>query len=126
MTSPRCFVCSDPAKFSDSGYDGYSHVGNEARTEGYVKRVIFGEYGEIMPAEVGGALPPTTATTTTQTYPPLLLSVVSCSAVMRVTVRVRASPLRTRVPPPRIRLRSSALAFALSPNSRSTRPRPVA
>lgn len=48
------FVCSDPAKFSDSGYDGYSHVGNEARTEGYVKRVIFGEYGEIMPAEVGG------------------------------------------------------------------------
>ena len=48
------FVCSDPSKFNDSNYDGYSHVGNEARAEGYVKRLIFGEYGEIMPAEVGG------------------------------------------------------------------------
>lgn len=48
------FVCSAPAKFSDTGYDGYSHVGNEARAEGYVKQIIFGEYGEIMPAEIGG------------------------------------------------------------------------
>ena len=31
-----------------------SHVGNEARTEGYVKEVIFGEGGEIMPSVVGG------------------------------------------------------------------------
>ena len=31
-----------------------SHVGNEARAEGYVKSVIFGEGGEIMPDVVGG------------------------------------------------------------------------
>ena len=32
----------------------YSHVGNEARAEGYVKEIIFGESGEIIPALVGG------------------------------------------------------------------------
>lgn len=50
----KVFVCSDPSKFSDTSYDGYSHVGNEARAEGYVKEVIFGEGGEIMPKAVGG------------------------------------------------------------------------
>ena len=50
----KVFVCSDPSKFNDINYEGYSHVGNEARTEGYVKEVIFGEYGEIMPSVVGG------------------------------------------------------------------------
>ena len=49
----KVFVCTDPSKFKDNGYDGYSHVGNEARTEGYVKEVIFGENGEIIPAAVG-------------------------------------------------------------------------
>lgn len=48
------FVCTDPAKFKDNGYDGYAHVGNEARAEGYVKEIIFGEHGEIMPSVVGG------------------------------------------------------------------------
>lgn len=50
----KVFVCSDPSLFKDNGYDGYSHVGNEARNEGYVKEIIGGEYGEIMPAVVGG------------------------------------------------------------------------
>lgn len=50
----KVFVCSDPSKFSDDGYDGYSHVGNEARANGYVKEVIFGEGGEIIPKVVGG------------------------------------------------------------------------
>ena len=49
------FVCSDPSKFSDTGYDGYSHVGNEARTEGYIKEIIFGDGGEIIPSVVGGS-----------------------------------------------------------------------
>lgn len=49
----KVYVCSDPSKFNDNGYDGYSHVGNEARTNGYVKQIIFGEYGEIMPQVVG-------------------------------------------------------------------------
>lgn len=50
----KVFVCSDPSKFNDSNYTGYSHVGNEARDGGYVKEVIFGEGGEIMPKVVGG------------------------------------------------------------------------
>ena len=50
----KIFVCSDPSKFSDTGYDGYSHVGNEARSSGYVKNIVGGEYGEMMPSEVGG------------------------------------------------------------------------
>ncbi len=51
----KVFVCSDPSKFNDSNYDGYQHVGNEARTEAYVKSVIFGDGGEIMPDVVGGS-----------------------------------------------------------------------
>lgn len=50
----KVFVCSDPALFKDNGYDGYSHVGNEVRAEGYVKEIIGGEYGEIMPSAIGG------------------------------------------------------------------------
>lgn len=50
----KVFVCNDPSKFNDSNYTGYSHVGNEARTDGWSKEVIFGEYGEIIHAVVGG------------------------------------------------------------------------
>lgn len=49
----KVFVCSDPAQFKDNGYEGYTYVGNEARTEQYVKEVIFGEGGEIMPKVAG-------------------------------------------------------------------------
>lgn len=48
------FVCSDPTKFSDSGYTDYTHVGNEERVDGYVKEIIFGETGDIMPTLAGG------------------------------------------------------------------------
>ena len=47
------FVCSDPANFTDSSYDNYTYVGNEARSEGYMKEAIFGNNGEIMPSAVG-------------------------------------------------------------------------
>jgi len=50
----KIYVCSDPAKFSDSGYDGYTYIGDEARDGGYVKEIIFGERGDIMPKTVGG------------------------------------------------------------------------
>lgn len=50
----KVYVCEDPELFSSTGYDGYVHVGNEARSNGYVKTVIFGETGEVMPAAVGG------------------------------------------------------------------------
>ena len=50
----KVYVCSDPAKYTDTSYDGYTYVGDEARSNGSVKEVIFGEYGEIMPKAVGG------------------------------------------------------------------------
>ena len=50
----KVFVCHDPSKFNDTNYDGYEYVGDEARTESYVKEVIFGDGGEIMPKVVGG------------------------------------------------------------------------
>ena len=51
----QVYVCHDPAKFNDSNYEGYSHVGNEARNEGYVKELVFGEGGEIVPKICTGA-----------------------------------------------------------------------
>ena len=49
----KVYVSDDPSKYNDSNYDGYSMRGLEARKEGYVKTLIFGEFGEIMPEEVG-------------------------------------------------------------------------
>ena len=51
----KVFVCSDPSKFNDSNYDGYSYVGNEARSTAWVKEIIFGEYGEIIAKTTGGS-----------------------------------------------------------------------
>ena len=51
----KVYVCSDPAKFNDSNYDGYTHIGNEARTEGFIQMIIFGEGGEIIPNAIGGS-----------------------------------------------------------------------
>ena len=50
----KVFVCEDPSKLNDTNYNGYKHVGNGARTNGFVKEIIFGEDGEIMPLEVDG------------------------------------------------------------------------
>ena len=50
----RVYVTDNPANFNDANYNGYHHVGNEARTEGYVTAIIFGEEGDIMPTAVGG------------------------------------------------------------------------
>ena len=49
----RCFVCENPAKFSSTGYDGYTYVGNLPRTGGYIKEMIF-DGGCTMPLAVGG------------------------------------------------------------------------
>ena len=38
---------------------------------------------------------------------------VSCSAVMRITARMQASFMRTQIPRPRMRMRTSALTYAL-------------
>lgn len=50
----KVYVCSDPDKFSSTGYEGYTYIGNEARESGWIKNIIGGEHGDIMPTEVGG------------------------------------------------------------------------
>lgn len=51
----RIFTCSDPAKFSDTGYDGYKYIGDAPRAEGYMKDIVFGEDGDIVPISTGGS-----------------------------------------------------------------------
>lgn len=46
-------VCTDPAKYQDSNYSDYELRGILPRSEGYVRVMIVGEYGENMPAQVG-------------------------------------------------------------------------
>ncbi len=48
------YVCDDPAAFTSSGVANYDYRGNLPRKEGYVKALILGEHGEIMPLSVGG------------------------------------------------------------------------
>ncbi|WP_279150979.1 hypothetical protein [Muribaculum intestinale] len=50
----KFYVCNDPAQFQDSSYNGYDYRGNLPRKEGYVKRIMGGEFGDNMPVEVGG------------------------------------------------------------------------
>lgn len=47
------YVCDDPAAFTGSGVTNYELRGVLPRKEGYVKKMILGEHGEIMPLEVG-------------------------------------------------------------------------
>jgi len=49
------YVCTNPANFQDTDYTNYVLRGLLPRAEGYVKKMIVGEYGENMPAEVGGS-----------------------------------------------------------------------
>lgn len=52
----KVYVTDNPEYFQDSNYDNMSHVGNESReTSKYVKSVIFGDGGEIIPDVVGGS-----------------------------------------------------------------------
>lgn len=49
----KVYVTDNPSLFNDNNYDGYKYVGDEARTNGYVMSVIFGEGGEIICKSIG-------------------------------------------------------------------------
>jgi hypothetical protein len=49
------FVCNEPDKFQDSNYNDYEKRGNLPRSEGYVKEMLIGEFGENMPKAVGAS-----------------------------------------------------------------------
>ena len=50
----KAFICHNPANFQDRNYANYSHVGNIDRVGGYIKEVLFGVGGEILPKLAGG------------------------------------------------------------------------
>lgn len=45
-TSP-IYLCSDPAMFSSTSYEDYTHIGDEYRGLNFVKEIHFGENGDI-------------------------------------------------------------------------------
>ena len=49
------YACSRPSLFSSTSYSNYRSVGNEARSNGYVKEIHFGQYGDITAKNVGGS-----------------------------------------------------------------------
>ena len=51
----KFYVCNDPAKFQDSSYNDYDYRGNLPRSNGYVKAIMGGEFGDNMPTTIGGA-----------------------------------------------------------------------
>ena len=51
----RVYSCIDPANFQDSNYENYDYIGNLPRNEGYMKSILFGESGEMLPEIASGA-----------------------------------------------------------------------
>lgn len=49
------WTTDDPSNFSDTSYIGYDKKGNICRTNGYVKRVLLGEDGDIVTTKIGGS-----------------------------------------------------------------------
>lgn len=49
------WTTDDPSNFSDTSYTDYDKKGNICRTNGYAKRVLLGEDGDIVVTEVGGS-----------------------------------------------------------------------
>ena len=47
------YICDDPSKFTNSGVGNYEYRGDISRKEGFVKQLILGEDGDIMPLVVG-------------------------------------------------------------------------
>lgn len=49
------WTTDDPSNFSDTSYTGYDKKGNICRTDGYAKKMLLGEDGDIVTTEVGGS-----------------------------------------------------------------------
>ena len=49
------WTTDDPSNFSDTSYTGYDKKGNICRTNGYTKKMLLGEDGDIVVTEVGGS-----------------------------------------------------------------------
>lgn len=49
------WTTDDPSNFSDSSYVGYDKKGNICRTDGFAKKMLLGEDGDIVTTEIGGS-----------------------------------------------------------------------
>lgn len=49
------WTTDDPSNFSDTSYTDYDKKGNICRTNGYAKKMLLGEDGDIVTTEVGGS-----------------------------------------------------------------------
>lgn len=49
------WTTDDPSNFSDTSYTGYDKKSNICRTNGYAKKMLLGEDGDIVATEVGGS-----------------------------------------------------------------------
>lgn len=49
------WTTDDPSNFSDTSYTGYDKKGNICRTNGYAKKTLLGEDGDIVATEIGGS-----------------------------------------------------------------------
>lgn len=49
------WTTDDPSNFSDTSYTDYDKKGNICRTNGYAKKMLLGEDGDIVATEVGGS-----------------------------------------------------------------------
>lgn len=49
------WTTDDPSNFSDTSYTGYDKKGNICRTNGYAKKMLLGEDGDIVVTEIGGS-----------------------------------------------------------------------
>ena len=49
------WTTNNPLKFSSTSYTGYDKKGNICRTDGYAKKMLLGEDGDIVTTEIGGS-----------------------------------------------------------------------
>lgn len=49
------WTTDDPSNFSDTSYTGYDKKGNICRANGYAKKMLLGEDGNIVTTEIGGS-----------------------------------------------------------------------
>lgn len=49
------WTTDNPSNFSDTSYTGYNKKGNICRTNGYAKKMLLGEDGDIVATEIGGS-----------------------------------------------------------------------
>ena len=49
------WTTDDPSNFSDTSYTGYNKKGNICGTNGYAKKMLLGEDGDIVATEIGGS-----------------------------------------------------------------------